>query len=136
MHLDSRTAKESSEPLSTRLWRRYAASALPLLDDIRQDPRMAEVLIRGTEYIRCELHHAAGREMVTKLEDFLRRRSKIALIARKSEIQRAPGLLEACRILFGDDAQAKFDEYFAELARRESSMPPRASTPPPKRMVG
>lgn len=124
MHLDDRTAKESSEPISTRLWRRYAASALSLLDDIRQEPRMAEVLIRGTEYIRCELHYAARREMVTTLEDFLRRRSKIALIAHKSQIERAPGLHEACDILFGAQARAKFDDYFRELARRESSAPP------------
>jgi glycerol-3-phosphate dehydrogenase len=131
MGLDALTAKESSEPLSTRLWRRYAASALSLLDAIRQDPRMAEVLIHGTEYIRCELHYAQDREMITKLEDFLRRRSKIALIAKKAQIRDAPGLMEACRILFGDQAQAKFDEYFAELARRESlspSEPPIAQT--------
>jgi glycerol-3-phosphate dehydrogenase len=124
MGLDERTAKESSEPISTRLWRRYAASALTLLDDIRQEPSMAEVLIHGTEYIRCELHYAARREMVVKLEDFLRRRSKIALIAHKQKIQRSIGLMEACKILFGEEAQAKFDEYFAELARRESVDPP------------
>jgi len=113
MGLDRMTAKESSEPLSTRLWRRYAASALALLDDIRQDPSMAEVLIAGTEYIRGELHHAAQREMITKLEDFLRRRSKIALIARPDQIRTAPGLVDACEILFGSDARQKFDEYFA-----------------------
>jgi glycerol-3-phosphate dehydrogenase len=115
MGLDALTAKESIEPLSTRLWRRYAGSALGLLDDIRQEPRMAQVLISGTEYIRGELYHAAQREMITKLEDFLRRRSKIALIARREDIRKAPGLMEACEILFGEDqAQAKFDEYFAE----------------------
>jgi glycerol-3-phosphate dehydrogenase len=114
MGLDEMTAKESSEPLSTRLWRRYAGSALALLDDIRQDPRMAEVLIVGTEYIRCELHHAAQREMIEKLADFLRRRSKIALIARPEKIRAAPGLSEACEILFGIDAQQKLDEYFSE----------------------
>jgi glycerol-3-phosphate dehydrogenase len=113
MGLDALTAEESIEPLSTRLWRRYAGSALALLDDIRQDPAMAEVLIAGTEYIRCELHHAAQREMVTKLEDFLRRRSKISLIARTEQIKVAPGLREACEILFGAEAQAKFDEYFS-----------------------
>lgn len=112
MRLDELTAPESSEPLSTRLWRRYQTSALGLLEEIRQDPRMADVLIKGTEYIRGELHHAAGREMVVKLDDFLRRRSKIALIAPKSRIERAPGLSEACRILFGPDAQARFEEYF------------------------
>ncbi|MGD8861545.1 MAG: glycerol-3-phosphate dehydrogenase/oxidase [Myxococcales bacterium] len=124
MRLDEMTAPESSEALSTRLWRRYAASALSLLEDIRQDPHMAEVLIHGTEYIRCEIHHAARREMITKLEDFLRRRSKIALIARKEGIRRAPGLMEACKILFGDAARERFDEYFEELAARESLAPP------------
>jgi glycerol-3-phosphate dehydrogenase len=114
MGLDAMTAKESSEPLTSRLWRRYGGTALALLDDIRQDPDMAQVLISGTEYIRGELHHAAQREMITKLEDFLRRRSKIALIARQNDIRRAPGLIDACEILFGDQAQAKFDEYFAE----------------------
>ena len=113
MELDALTANESSEPLSKRLWRRYAASALELLEDIREDPTMAQVLILGTEYIRCEIHHAAKREMIIKLEDFLRRRSKVALIERSDEIRRSPGLMEACRILFGEEAQARFDEYFS-----------------------
>jgi glycerol-3-phosphate dehydrogenase len=127
MRLDARTAKESSEPISTRLWRRYSTGALLLLDIIRQDPSMADVLIHGTEYIRCELHYAAQREMITRLEDFLRRRSKIALIATKAEMRDAPGLMEACRILFGDQAQMKFDEYFATVAARADTQPPSES---------
>lgn len=112
LRLDEMTAKESTEPLSARLWRRYAEWALTLLEEIRRDARMAEVLIAGTEYIRCELHHAAKHEMVEKLADFLRRRSKIALIARPPQIRAAPGLTEACEILFGDQALAKLEEYF------------------------
>ncbi len=114
MDLDKLTAAESSEPLSTRIWRRYGESGLRLLEDIRADPAMAEVLIRGTEYIRGELYHAARREMISKLSDFLRRRSKIALIATTETIREAPGLFEACRILFGEEAEAKFVEYFGE----------------------
>lgn len=112
MELDTLTSAESSEPLSTRLWRRYGESGLRLLEDIRADRTMAEVLIHGTEYTRGELHHAAERELITTLEDFLRRRSKIALIATTAAIRSAPGLFEACRILFGDDAEARFVEYF------------------------
>ncbi len=112
MGLDQMTAPESSEDLSDRLWRRYGTGAFALLEDIREDPAMAEVLIKGTEYIRCELYLAAQREMVTKLDDFLRRRSKISMIERKETIRNAPGLTEACRILFGTEAQAKLDEYF------------------------
>ncbi|MEZ4268126.1 MAG: glycerol-3-phosphate dehydrogenase/oxidase [Myxococcota bacterium] len=110
--LDEMTAPESTERLTTRLWRRYSARALDILEDIRQDPAMAEVLIVGTEYIRAEIHHAARSEMVTRLADFLRRRSKIALVERTEVIARSPGLLEACQILFGAEAQARLDEYF------------------------
>jgi glycerol-3-phosphate dehydrogenase len=122
LHLDDYTALESSEPLSTRLWRRYAVEALGLLENIREDPRQAEVLIKGTEYLRCEVAQAARREMITKLEDFLRRRSKIALVVRKDDIRRSPGLLEACELLFGDQASAKLAEYFDAPERKEDSI--------------
>ena len=112
MNLDGLTAKHASEKLSTRLWRRYGSEALPMLDAIRRDPRQAEVIIETSEYIRCELDEAMRREMVVKLEDFLRRRSKIALVVRRAEIERAAGLREAARIFFGDDAEAKIAEYF------------------------
>ncbi len=119
MDLDSYTATESSEKLTQRLWRRYGAGAFGLLEDIRRDPRQAEVLIKATEYIRCELQETARREMVVKLEDFLRRRSKIALVVRQEDIRNSPGLLEACTILFGDQAQEKVDEYFAPAEHME-----------------
>ena len=106
------THATSSERLSSRLWRRYGARAFELLEEIRQDASMSDLLIEGAEYIKAELYFTAKFEMVTKLEDFLRRRSKIALVARKRTIEHAPGMMEACKILFGDQAQEKFDEYF------------------------
>ena len=36
------------------------AARFALLEKIRADPTMAEVLIEGAEYLRCELHLAAG----------------------------------------------------------------------------
>jgi glycerol-3-phosphate dehydrogenase len=114
MKLDELTSPHSSEPLSVRLWRRYGAEATVLLESIRQDPRNAEVLIENAEYIRCEIEQAARREMVTKLGDFLRRRSKIALVVSRERLHDAAGLREACDILFGDESEAKLAEYFAE----------------------
>jgi glycerol-3-phosphate dehydrogenase len=111
MDLDGMTSPRSSEKLTVRLWRRYGAQAFGLLESIRADPRMGEVLIEGAEYLRCEIELAARREMVTKLDDFLRRRSKIALVTPYEKMVAAPGLMEACRILFGDEAEAKLDEY-------------------------
>jgi glycerol-3-phosphate dehydrogenase len=113
MKLDALTSPKSSEPLSTRLWRRYGEEALSLLESIRQDPSQAELLIENAEYVRCEIEQAARREMITKLDDFLRRRSKIALVVSREALVNARGLREACDILFGDKAAAKLDEYFA-----------------------
>lgn len=111
MGLDDMTDVSSSEPLTQRLWRRYGRSAIEMLEMIREDPSCAELLIENAEYLRCEIEHAARREMITKLEDFLRRRSKISLVVRREEIINAPGLKEACEILFGDEAEAKLQEY-------------------------
>ncbi len=112
--LDSYTSPESSEKLSSRLWRRYGAIAFILLELIQEDPKQAEVLIKGTEYIRCELRETAHREMVTKLEDFLRRRSKISLIESRETIKNSPGPKEACEMLFGEQADEKIAEYFRD----------------------
>jgi glycerol-3-phosphate dehydrogenase len=121
MNLDSYTSPESIESLSSRLWRRYDQQALQLLAEIREDPRQAEVLIKGTDYIRCEIQLAKRQEMIVKLEDFLRRRSKIALVVRREDICNAEGLMEACEILFGDQARQKFDEYFQESPTAQPS---------------
>jgi glycerol-3-phosphate dehydrogenase len=90
MDLDSYTSPDSIEQLSSRLWRRYDQQAFELLAQIREDPRQAEVLIKGTDYTRCEIQLAKRQEMIVKLEDFLRRRSKIALVvpARPSSMPR------------------------------------------------
>ncbi|WP_275288365.1 glycerol-3-phosphate dehydrogenase/oxidase [Halomonas elongata] len=113
MGLDAMTSAEAMEPLSTRLWRRYGTRALELLEDIRQDPRQAEVLIDGTEYLRGELKLTRRCEMVTRLEDFLRRRSKVSLVVSQSVLRDSPGLREACEILFGDEAEQRLAEYWA-----------------------
>lgn len=122
MDLDALTSPRSSEKLSTRLWRRYGREALHMLDVIRRDPGEAALLIEGAEYVRVEISQAARREMVTKLSDFLRRRSKIALVISERQIREAPGFHEVCKMMFGDEADAKIEEYFAEQAeRRERS---------------
>ncbi|MEI2779715.1 MAG: glycerol-3-phosphate dehydrogenase C-terminal domain-containing protein [Tetrasphaera sp.] len=116
MDLDAMTAPSASEKLSTRLWRRYGTAALAMLEAIRADPKMAELLIENAEYIRAEIEQAARREMITKLDDFLRRRSKIALVVRRDALERSPGLREACAILFGDAGEARLNEYFSPAA--------------------
>ncbi|MEE4660377.1 MAG: glycerol-3-phosphate dehydrogenase/oxidase [Halieaceae bacterium] len=111
MNLDSLTPQSSTEPLSARLWRRYGDRAFDMLEAIRQDPSQAELFIEHTEYLRCEIEEAAESEMIVKLEDFLRRRSKISLVVRHQDIVSAKGLKDACGVLFGQDAEARYREY-------------------------
>lgn len=115
MDLDGMTDPSSSEPLSQRLWRRYGTNAIDMLEDIRNNPDNAKLLIENAEYLRCELKHTADSEMITKLEDFLRRRSKIELVVPRESIVHAEGLMEACEILFGDQANSKLREYLDSL---------------------
>jgi alpha-glycerophosphate oxidase/glycerol-3-phosphate dehydrogenase len=111
MKLDAMTDETSSELLTTRLWRRYGVNALELLEMIREDQRNAELLIENAEYLRCEIELAAKREMITKMEDFLRRRSKIEQVVRKTDIIHASGLRDASRIFFAGEAETKLQEY-------------------------
>lgn len=120
MHLDKLRQRESFETLSTRLWRRYGLRAFAMLEAIRDDPTMAQDIIAGAEYVRVELYYAAQTEMITTLDDFLRRRSKIALVLSYEEIRDAEGIREACQLLFGDDAERRYNEYFTPEREAEA----------------
>ena len=119
MKLDELTPESSSEPLTQRFWRRYGRNAIGMLESIRENPAKAELLIENAEYLRVEIEHAAKREMVTKLDDFLRRRSKISLVVRPEKFINAPGLKEACEILFGEEAEQKLREYIESKSLQE-----------------
>lgn len=114
--LDEVIASDTGEMLSERLWRRYAENAIPMLDAIEKEPAMADTLIEGSGIRRCEIDYLARHELVVKLEDYLRRRSKLELLVTRDALKRSKGLYEACEKLFGDQAQAKYDEYFRNEA--------------------
>jgi glycerol-3-phosphate dehydrogenase len=122
--------RPSYESLTERLWRRYGLRAFTMLEAIRQNPEMADDVIEGAEYVHCELEYGARTEMVTRLDDFLRRRSKIAMVVSRDDLAASKGLHEACRILFGDDAERRYDEYFALTAERPPGGTP-AGAPAP-----
>ena len=112
MGLDDMTDPRSHEELSLRFWRRYGADAFEMLESIRANPDNAKRMIEDAEYLRCEIEQTARREMITRLEDFLRRRSKISLVVRPKDLKDSPGLLEACRVFFGDEAEKRLAQYW------------------------
>lgn len=115
MRLDDLRHKPEVEPLSDRLWRRYGRRAFEMLDEIRADPSMGADIMESADYLRVELHVAAGTEMITKLEDFLRRRSKITQVVPAHDVRCAEGIHEVAEILFGDTAEERLIEYFGEV---------------------
>ncbi|MBK6310884.1 MAG: FAD-dependent oxidoreductase [Candidatus Microthrix sp.] len=113
MRLDDLRVRPDVEPLSDRLWRRYGRRAFAMLEAIRSDPSMGKDIFGGTDYLRVELYLAASTEMVTRLEDFMRRRSKIEQVVPNADLGDTEGLREVCDILFGDEAEAKLNEFLA-----------------------
>jgi glycerol-3-phosphate dehydrogenase len=123
MRLDDLRDRPEIEPLSDRLWRRYGRRAFDLLDDIRQDPAQGEDIMDSADYLRAELHHTAEHEMVVRLDDFLRRRSKIAQVVREDDIRRSRGLDEVATVLFGARATDKLAEYGNGSTRASPPVP-------------
>ena len=119
--LEADAPPDAAEPRSERLWRRYGAAAFAMLEAIRRDRRAAELIVPGSDFMRCELEETARREMVVTLEDFLRRRTAIALVVRREALHEAPGLRDACEILFGEEAQRRWAEYFSSEVSRVGS---------------
>lgn len=113
MQLDDLTPAASGEVLSTRLWRRYGEQAFGLLAAIAKDATQAEPILAGTAFLRCEIELMADREMIVTLEDFLWRRSDLALVTRHGDLRRATGMMDVCTLLFGPgQARQKFNDYF------------------------
>lgn len=112
--IDQLRASDTGEMLSERLWRRYAENAMPMLDAIEKNSNMADILIEGSGIRRCEIDYLANNELVVKLEDYLRRRSKLELLVSYDTLKHSKGLYDACEMFFGDEAKAKYDEYFNE----------------------
>ena len=112
INLDKFTSKTASEKISERLWRLYGAKAINISKTIIDNPQTAEPLIEGTDYLKCELNEASQNEMIINLDDFLKRRSKIAIVTSKKELKNSHNLKEACKILFKEKAEEKWNEYF------------------------
>jgi glycerol-3-phosphate dehydrogenase len=96
---------------AVHLWRRYGKEAFQCLEKIRHDPKMAEPVL--STLLRAELRHMAEREMVVRLEDLLRRRTRLALTMHRATLRCDPGLPEAAKILFGKEAAEEIDRYFS-----------------------
>ncbi len=94
-----------------RIWRRHGKTGFQVLEKIRRDPAMLDKMLAGIT--RAELHLMAEQEMVMHLDDFLRRRTHLALTEHRAALRCHPALAETASILFGKNADAEIEQYFS-----------------------
>lgn len=114
LNLDKLTAPSARHPLSVRLWRRYGHRAIEVAENICAYPEKADVLYSGSDCNWAELEFAAEREMIVSLDDYLRRRTDIALVVRLTDILQGDTLLKIAKVLFGQDAEQQVAEYLTK----------------------
>ncbi|MFG0320433.1 MAG: glycerol-3-phosphate dehydrogenase C-terminal domain-containing protein, partial [Planctomycetota bacterium JB042] len=97
---------------AARLWRRYGEDSFAMLRAIESDPALAEPILPGAEVRRCEVDHVARHESVRTLDDFLRRRTRLALVTRREDLLADEETMRAlAESLFGEDADRRYDEW-------------------------
>jgi glycerol-3-phosphate dehydrogenase len=96
-----------------RLWRAYGARAVALVKKLANEPGAAEVILDQGAITRAELELLRDTEFVVTLEDFLRRRTLLAQTHSDRQLATLAGIRQAGQILFGDEAEYRYNEYFS-----------------------
>ena len=105
-------ALSSAESVAERWWRRFGEQAFELLDQVRKNPELLKRPLPDQDYCACEIALMGREECIVTLDDFLRRRTKIAMTTPVEKLIDLPGLFEVAALLFGtDSADEKIREY-------------------------
>lgn len=91
---------ERAPTLAHVVWRRHGRAATAVLDAIEEDPALASPALASSDLLRAELPVMAEREMITRLDDLLRRRTKLSLVLHRDELGADPGMAEVNQVLF------------------------------------
>lgn len=115
--LEPGVSQPIGEPVAERWWRRFGESAHTLLDAVEKDGDALCRPMQNADYCRCEIQLMGQKEFIVELDDFLRRRTKIALSIPSKELIAHPGLIEVATLLFGEDAASeKVRHYTATIS--------------------
>jgi glycerol-3-phosphate dehydrogenase len=106
---------------SERLWRLYGDDALGIAERIKADPSLAEPMIPDAPVLFAEVAHMADHELVVDLEDFLRRRTRLSLVVKHEVLEQSPGLKKAAQMLFGEDADKRWQAYFQRASSQQKT---------------
>jgi len=89
------------EPAAARLWRRHGRRALEVADLVEEKPELGEPLSDLVECSAAEVMVMARHEHILSMDDFLRRRTMLAMLETAETLSRDPGVERAEELLFG-----------------------------------
>ena len=106
--------RPSQEKISERFWRNYELDAFDLIEKIKKNSKLKEIVLNTSAvcYITCEIEYLLEKEMIITLEDFLRRRTNLSLLNKKSDLQNMNELRTVANILFANESKKKWNDYF------------------------
>ncbi len=94
-----------------RFWHRYGGHAAKLLARVQADADGLRCPVPEFKYCRAELGWLAEQEQILYLDDFLRRRTSLAMQYSAAQILQMPGLGALATLLFGEQAESKLRHY-------------------------
>jgi glycerol-3-phosphate dehydrogenase len=106
---------------SERLWRLYGDDALSIAERIQADASLAEPVIAEAPVLFAEVAHMAEHELIVDLEDFLRRRTRLSLVVKHELLEQSAGLKKAVAMLFGQDADKRWQAYFQRFSKPQKT---------------
>ena len=101
-----RTASRAGidEPAAARLWRRHGRRALEVADLVGESRELGAPLSDRVECSAAEVMVMGRHEHILSMEDFLRRRTMLAMLETAETLSRDPGVERAAGLLFGSAA--------------------------------
>jgi len=96
--------RKAWEPAAARLWRRHGRRALEVTDLVEESPKLGEPLSDLVECSAAEVMVMARHEHILTMDDFLRRRTMLAMLETAETLRRDPGVERAESLLFASAA--------------------------------
>ncbi len=89
------------ELTAARLWRRHGRRALEVADLVEESDELGLPLSDVVDYSPAEVMVMARHEHILTMEDFLRRRTMLAMLETADTLGSDPGVQRASSLLFG-----------------------------------
>jgi glycerol-3-phosphate dehydrogenase len=116
----SATTALDDAALDARLWSTYGSAAHTVIEMIHGHGALADRVSNLEELTYAEIEYAVHHEMVTSVDDLLRRRCRVAMFDTRSAIVAAPEAARALGGLLGWDKE-RIDAEAAQVTERWSS---------------